>query len=110
MDQKSNPQEQRAIGYLEGRLEGLATKEHVQEAIDRQTERMDSRFDKQAESMDSRFDKQAERMDTRFDTLEDAIKGVQRRQTKALGVAVGIAFLLSLAVGAGNLAVNLGLF
>ncbi len=99
MDQNSNPQEQRAIGYIEGRLEGLATKEHVQEAIDRQTERMDSRFDKQTE-----------RMDTRFDTLEDAIKGVQRRQTKALGVAVGIAFLLSLAVGAGNLAVNLGLF
>ena len=99
MDQKSNPHEQRAIGYIEGRLEGLATKEHVQEAIDKQTERMDSRFDKQTE-----------RMDTRFDTLEDAIKGVQRRQTKALGVAVGIAFLLSLAVGAGNLAVNLGLF
>lgn len=29
--------EQRAIGYIEGRLEGLATKEYVAEKIDEQT-------------------------------------------------------------------------
>ena len=84
--------------------EGMDTK------FEKHSQRMDERFDKYSQRMDERFDKQTERMDTRFDTLEEAIKGVQRRQTKALGVAVGIAFLLSLAVGAGNLAVNLGLF
>ena len=71
--------EQRAIGYIEGRLEGLATKEYVAEKIDEQTRQ-----------------------------LTDEIKGIRSTQTKAIGVAVGIGFLLSLAIGAGNLAVNLG--
>ncbi len=71
--------EQRAIGYIEGRLEGLATKEYVAEKIDEQT---------------------------RLLTAE--IKGVKSTQTKAIGVAVGIGFVLSLVIGFGNLAVNLG--
>lgn len=32
--------EQRAIGYIEGRLEGLATKEYVAEKIDEQTRQL----------------------------------------------------------------------
>ena len=71
--------EQRAIGYIEGRLEGLATKEYVAEKIDEQTRQL---------------------------TAE--IKGVKSTQTKAIGVAVGIGFVLSLVIGFGNLAVNLG--
>ncbi len=71
--------EQRAIGYIEGRLEGLATKEYVAEKIDEQTRQL---------------------------TAE--IKGVKSTQTKAIGVAVGIGFILSLVIGFGNLAVNLG--
>ncbi len=71
--------EQRAIGYIEGRLEGLATKEYVSEKIDEQTRQ-----------------------------LTTEIKGVKSIQTKAIGVAVGIGFVLSLIIGFGNLAVNLG--
>ena len=71
--------EQRAIGYIEGRLEGLATKEYVAEKIDEQTRQL---------------------------TAE--IKGVKSTQTKAIGIAVGIGFVLSLVIGFGNLAVNLG--
>lgn len=70
-----SPNEQRAIGYIEGRLEGLATKEYVSEKIDQQTREL---------------------------TAE--IKGIRKTQTKAIGVAVGIGFVLSLAIGAGNLA------
>ncbi len=76
---RASGDEQRAIGYLEGRLEGLATKEYVAEKIDEQTR-----------------------------LLTDEIKGIRRTQTRAIGVAVGIGFILSLVIGAGNLAVNLG--
>ncbi len=79
MQEKTNPNEQRALGYIEGRLEGLATKEYVAEKIDEQTRQ-----------------------------LTDEIKGIRSAQTKAIGVAVGIGFILSLAIGFGNLAVNLG--
>ena len=71
--------EQRAIGYIEGRLEGLATKEYVSEKIDEQSRQ-----------------------------LTDEIKGIRSTQTNVIGVAVGIGFILSLLIGAGNLAVNLG--
>ncbi len=71
--------EQRSLGYIEGRLEGLATKEYVAEKIDEQTRQL---------------------------TAE--IKGIKSTQTKVIGVAVGIGFVLSLVIGFGNLAVNLG--
>ena len=58
--------EQRAIGYIEGRLEGLATKEYVAEKIDEQTRQ-----------------------------LTDEIKGIRSTRLKAIGVAVGsVLFLL----------------
>lgn len=79
MDKNRDLNEQRAIGYIEGRLEGLATKEYVAEKIDEQTRQL---------------------------TAE--IKSVKSTQTKAIGVAVGIGFVLSLVIGFGNLAVNLG--
>ena len=79
MQEKNNPNEQRALGYIEGRLEGLATKEYVAEKIDEQTRQ-----------------------------LTKEIKGIRSTQTKAIGAAVGIGFILSLAIGFGNLAVNLG--
>ena len=37
-------EEHRTIGYIVGRLEGLATKEYVQEAINKQTVHIDSKF------------------------------------------------------------------
>lgn len=76
---RASGDEQRAIGYIEGRLEGLATKEYVAQKIDEQTRQ-----------------------------LTTEIKGIRSTQTKAIGVAVGIGFILSLVIGAGNLAVNLG--
>ncbi len=79
MQENNNPNEQRALGYIEGRLEGLATKVYVAEKIDEQTRQ-----------------------------LTKEIKGIRSTQTKAIGVAVGIGFILSLAIGFGNLAVNLG--
>ena len=90
MEQKIDPNEQRAIGYIEGRLEGLATKEFVREAVQ------------------SAVDKQAEKIDQQTKQLTAEIKGIRNTQTKAIGVAVGIGFVLSLAIGAGNLAMNLG--
>ena len=91
MGQNTEPNEQRTIGYIEGRLEGLATKAFVQDAIQ------------------IAIDKQAEKIDQQTSQLTNEIKGVRNTQTKTIGVAVGIGFVLSLAIGVGNLAVNFGL-
>ena len=90
MNQTSDPNEQRTLGYIEGRMEGLATKDFVRETVQ------------------TAINNQTERLDERFDKLEEEIKGAKNTQTKAIGVAVGIGFVLSLVIGAGNLAVNLG--
>ena len=50
----------------------------------------------------------AEKIDEQTRQLTNEIKGIRSTQTKAIGVAVGIGFILSLVIGAGNLAVNLG--
>ena len=90
MEQQIDPNEQRAIGYIEGRLEGLATKAdlanlklELSQEIANQTKELS-------------------------DKLGDKIDGVKSRQTKIIGGAVGIGFVLSLVIGAGNLAVNFG--
>lgn len=86
MEQASNPNEQRTIGYIEGRLEGLATKS-----------------DLAALKLDV-----SQQISNQTIELGDKIDGVRSRQTKMIGAAVGIGFVLSLLIGAGNLAVNLG--
>ncbi|MCY4018918.1 MAG: hypothetical protein OXG39_05890 [Chloroflexi bacterium] len=86
MEQKTNPSEQRTIGYIEGRLEGLATKSDL---------------------ADLKLDVSQE-ISNQTKELSDKIDGVRSRQTKLIGAAVGIGFVLSLLIGASNLAVNLG--
>jgi len=86
MEQKTNGNEQRTLGYIQGRLEGLATKSDLAEL------KLDV----------------SEVISNQTKELGDKIDGVRSRQTRMIGVAVGIGFVLSLLIGAGNLAVNLG--
>lgn len=59
METSKDNQEQRTIGYIEGRLEGLATKEYVQEAINKQTTHIDSKFGELQKSVNALNDKQS---------------------------------------------------
>lgn len=67
------------ISEIKGKWDALATKEFVRDAINEQTRQ-----------------------------LTKEINGIRDRQTRTIGIAVGIGFVLSLAIGAGNLAVQLG--
>ena len=53
------------------------------------------------------MEKISAKIDAQTDLLTKEIKGVRDRQTKIIGTAVGAGFVLSLVIGAGNLAVNL---
>ena len=55
------------------------------------------------------MEKLSAKIDAQTELLTSEIKGVRDRQTKIIGTAVGAGFVLSLLIGAGNLAVNLGI-
>lgn len=78
MEQKIDPNEQRAIGYIEGRLEGLATKEFVRKTV-----------------QDS-IDKQTDQMERRFDKLEDEIKKGRDWRNRIVGGGISLTLLVTI--------------
>ncbi len=124
---------ERRISHLEGKLDSLATKELVLQAnaellreINRKFDHMNDDMNKKFDDVNAKFDtvnakfdgvnekfeaingnmqQQTRELSSKIDDTNKRINEQDRKYTKLAGIAVAIAFILSLLVGVANLVI-----
>ncbi len=106
---------ERRISHLEGKLDSLATKELVLQANAELLREMNHKFDgintkfdtvnAKFEAINGNMQQQTHELSSKIDDTNKRINEQDRKYTKLAGIAVAIAFILSLLVGIANLVI-----
>ncbi len=113
---------ERRISHLEGKLDSLATKELVLQANAELLREMNHKFDgintkfdtvnakfdgvnEKFEAVNGNMQQQTRELSSKIDDANKRINEQDRKYTKLAGIAVAIAFILSLLVGVANLVI-----
>ncbi len=99
---------ERRISHLEGKLDLLATKELVLQANAELLREINTKFDtvnEKFEAVNGNMQQQTRELSSKIDDTNKRINEQDRKYTKLAGIAVAIAFILSLLVGIANLVI-----